>query len=77
MRDKANSSSTGRKIKHDTSSTTSGIEVDGTGYSSKRIASGMGNRANGCPCVAVHLDRSYDVVNVEINGKHKDNGGHS
>ena len=57
--------------------TTSSIEVDETGYSSKQIASGMGDRANECPCVAVHLDRRYDVVNVKINGKHKDHGSHS
>ena len=48
-------SSTCRKIEHATSSTTSGIEVDGIRYSSKRDASGFGDKASGAR-VAVHLN---------------------
>ena len=45
------------------SSTTSGIEVDGIGYSSKQAASGMEDKANGA-CVVVHLERYFDAVNA-------------
>ena len=46
-----------------TSSTTSGIEVDGIDYSSKHDTSGFKDKASGAR-VAVHLDRRYNTVNV-------------
>ena len=46
-----------------TISTTTGVEVDETIYSSKEAALGMRDKANGA-CVVGHLDRHYDAVNV-------------
>ena len=62
----SNPSSIGRKIGHDPNSTTSGIEVYGIGNSSKHAALSMGDKANRA-CIAVHLERLYDAVNVKIN----------
>ena len=56
-------SSTSKKVRHTTSSTTLGIEVDEIGYSSKQDASGFGDKVSGAR-VAIHLDRRYDAVNV-------------
>ena len=34
------------------------------------ITSGMRDKVNGA-CIAIHLDRCYNVVDVEINRQHK------